>query len=70
MNYGPLVFLAAFFALASSWCGFVLTPQLQVGRLQQTNMLGTVTVTYTVARPGLARQGMEVYRANPGRATG
>ena len=37
MNYGPLVFLAAFFALASSWCGFVLTPQLQIGRLQQTN---------------------------------
>jgi cbb3-type cytochrome oxidase cytochrome c subunit len=64
MNYGPLVFLAAFFALASSWCGFVLTPQLQVGRLQQTNTLGAVAVTYPVARPGLARQGMEVYRAN------
>ena len=37
MNNGPLVFLAAFFALASSWCGFVLAPQLQIGRLQQTN---------------------------------
>ena len=34
MNNGPLVFLAAFFALASSWCGFVLAPQLQIGRLQ------------------------------------
>jgi len=33
MNYGPLVFLGAFFALAASWFGFVLTPQLQVGRL-------------------------------------
>ena len=64
MNYGPLVFLAAFFALASSWCGFVLTPQLQIGRLQQTNTLGGAAVTYPVARPGLARQGMEVYRAN------
>jgi cbb3-type cytochrome oxidase cytochrome c subunit len=64
MNYGPLLFLAAFFALASSWCGFVLTPQLQIGRLQQTNTLGDVPVTYPLARPGLAQQGLEVYRAN------
>jgi cbb3-type cytochrome oxidase cytochrome c subunit len=64
MNYGPLVFLAAFFAFASSWCGFVLTPQLQIGRLQQTNTVGGSAVTYPVARPGLAQQGMEVYRAN------
>jgi cbb3-type cytochrome oxidase cytochrome c subunit len=63
MNYGPLIFLAAFFALASSWFGLVLTPQLQVGRLQQTNTIGT-PLTYPVARPGLARQGLEVYRAN------
>jgi cbb3-type cytochrome oxidase cytochrome c subunit len=64
MNYGPLVFLAAFFALASSWCGFVLTPQLQIGRLQQTNTVSGAVATYSVARPGLARQGLEVYRAN------
>jgi len=64
MNYGPLVFLAAFFALASSWCGFVLTPQLQIGRLQQTNTVGGAAVTYPLARSGLARQGLEVYRAN------
>jgi len=64
MNRGPLVFLAAFFALASSWCGFVLTPQLQIGRLQQTNTVGGGAVTYPVARSGLAQQGMEVYRAN------
>ena len=64
MNHGPLVFLAAFFALAASWCGFVLTPQLQVGRLQQTNTVGGAAVTYPVARPGLAQQGLQVYRAN------
>jgi cytochrome c oxidase cbb3-type subunit 2 len=64
MNYGPLVFLAAFFALASSWYGFVLTPQLQIGRLQQTNTVSGAVATYPVARPGLARQGLEVYRAN------
>src|ERR1035438_5692882 len=64
MNYGPLVFLAAFFALASSWCGFVLTTQLQIGHLQQTNTVGGAGSAYPVARPGLAHQGLEVYRAN------
>jgi cbb3-type cytochrome oxidase cytochrome c subunit len=63
MNYGPLVFLAAFFALASSWCGFVLTPHLQIGHLQQTNTIGGAGMAYPTGRPGLARQGLEVYRA-------
>ncbi len=63
MNYGPLVFLAAFFALAGSWFGFVLTPQIQLGGLQQTNSVPT-GAAYPVDRPGLARQGREVYRAN------
>ena len=63
MNYAPLIFLAAFFALASSWFGMVLGPQLQVGRLQQTNTVPD-GVTYPVSRPGLARQGLDVYRAN------
>ena len=63
MNYGPTIFLAAFFALACSWFGLVLTPQMQVGRLQQTNSVATGAV-YPLARPGLARQGLEVYRAN------
>jgi cbb3-type cytochrome oxidase cytochrome c subunit len=63
MNHGPLIFLAAFFALASSWIGFVLTPQMQVGQLQQTNAVASSAV-YPVGRPGLAREGLEVYRAN------
>ncbi|HOX57506.1 MAG TPA: cbb3-type cytochrome c oxidase subunit II [Candidatus Paceibacterota bacterium] len=63
MNRGPVIFLAAFFALASSWCGFILAPQLQIGRLQQTNTLGAA-VAYPVARPGAAQQGLQVYRAN------
>jgi cbb3-type cytochrome oxidase cytochrome c subunit len=61
MNYGPLIFLAAFFALASSWFGVVLTPQLNVGQLQQTNTLNGAL--YPVARPGVAQQGLQVYRA-------
>ena len=31
MNHGPIVFLGVFFALATSWFGFVLMPQLQIG---------------------------------------
>jgi len=63
MNYGPLIFLAAFLAMAGSWFGFVLTPQLQVGRLQQTNTVPG-GVQYPIARPGLGKEGIQVYRAN------
>lgn len=63
MNYGPLIFLAAFLALSGSWFGFVLTPYVQLGQMQQTNTVPT-GATYPVARPGLAHQGLEVYRAN------
>ena len=63
MNYGPLIFLSAFFALASSWYAFVLTPQMQVGRLHQATNTST-SASYPLARPGLARQGLDVYRAN------
>jgi cbb3-type cytochrome oxidase cytochrome c subunit len=63
MNFGPLLFLAAFFALAGSWFGLVLKPQIQLGRLQQTNSIPSGPA-YPVARPGLAREGLDVYRAN------
>jgi cbb3-type cytochrome oxidase cytochrome c subunit len=64
MNYGPLLFLAAFFALAGSWSGFVMAPQLQMGCLQRTNTVSGAIEPYPVSRPGLAQQGLEVYRAN------
>src|SRR5262249_37824205 len=63
MNAGPLVFLAAFFALATSWTGYVLTPQLQIGRQDQVEVADTGAM-YPATRPGMARQGAEVYRAN------
>jgi ribosomal protein L7/L12 len=63
MNVAPLVFLAAFFGLSCSWMGFVFAPQLQVGSLQQTNTI-PLGALYPVQRPGLARQGLSVYRAN------
>lgn len=62
MNHGPLIFLAAFLGMAGSWFGYVLVPKTQLGALQPTNSLANVT--YPVDRPGLARLGLEVYRAN------
>lgn len=63
MNQGPFVFLGAFAALALSWFGFVLVPQLQVGREAQGTNIVNSTELYPQARPGLARQGLDVYRA-------
>jgi cbb3-type cytochrome oxidase cytochrome c subunit len=63
VNHGPLILLASFFALAGSWGGLVLAPQLQVGRLPQAVALGT-EARYPLGRPGLAQQGLQVYRAN------
>lgn len=64
MNYGALIFLAAFLGLSASWFGLVLTPQIQIGRESQaTNTVNTGQL-YPIARPGLASEGAEVYRAN------
>lgn len=63
MKSGALVFLIAFMALAASWGGFVLAPQVQLSRSVQTNALAS-TDPYPLGRPGLAKQGLEVYRAN------
>ena len=63
MNYGAVVFLVGFLALASSWCGMVLTPQLQVGR-QELATNSVTSLLYPSRRPGLAEQGAQVYRAN------
>ena len=63
MNLGPLIFLASFFAMAASWLSFVLVPQLQLGGMKP----GTDPDTgqpYPAMRPGLARQGEQIYRAN------
>jgi len=57
-----LVFLAAFIALSASWGGFVLAPQLQLGRTAQEETTGTKSL-YPLARPGMAAQGADVYRS-------
>lgn len=63
MNPGPLVFLASFFALAVSWLGFVLAPQLQLGNRAEVIVEATGQ-PYPSMRPGIARQGEAVFRAN------
>jgi cytochrome c oxidase cbb3-type subunit 2 len=63
MKNGFWICLAVFVALGSSWCGFVLTPELQLGGAKQTPILNSSDV-YPVGRPGEANQGLSVYRAN------
>jgi cytochrome c oxidase cbb3-type subunit II len=63
MNYGPLIFFGVFLTLASSWCGLVLFPQLQLGRQEPVRIEETGEL-YPQARSGLAMQGREIYRAN------
>jgi cbb3-type cytochrome oxidase cytochrome c subunit len=62
MKSSALVFLAAFIALSASWGGFVLAPQLQLGRAAQIKTVPAQD-NYPVGRPGLAAQGAEVYRS-------
>lgn len=63
MKSSALVFFAAFLALAGSWGGFVLAPQIQLGRAVQVKETGSENL-YPLVRPGLATRGAEVYRAN------
>lgn len=63
MRRGPFIFLGVFFAMAVSWLGAIVVPQLQFGRAQQI-AAGPTGIRYPAGRPGLAQQGSEVYRAN------
>jgi cytochrome c oxidase cbb3-type subunit 2 len=63
MKNGALVFVAAFIALGSSWCGFVLAPAMQLGTAKQTTVLNS-SDTYPIQRTGDATLGLQVYRAN------
>jgi len=63
MKNGFLIFLASLVALGGSWCGFVLAPVVQLGGQKQTTILNASDL-YPVGRPGMANQGLQVYRAN------
>jgi len=62
MNRGAWVFVVSFLGLVGSWYGLVLVPQVQVGRQVEARTIPDNQL-YPVARPGLAAQGREVYRA-------
>ncbi len=62
MKSSSTIFLAAFIALSASWAGFVLVPQIQLGRADQAKTVPAED-KYPVARAGLAAQGAEVYRS-------
>jgi cbb3-type cytochrome oxidase cytochrome c subunit len=63
MNQGPLIFLGAFAALALSWFGLIVQPQMQLGRATPGTNVINAAETYPGARSGLAQQGLEVYRS-------
>jgi len=63
MNHGPLIFLGVFFALALSWFGLVFEPHLQLGNAQPVTNLVNTAELYPQRRPGLAKQGLDVYRS-------
>ena len=60
MNRPPLIFLGLFAALALSWAGLVLAPQMQIGAQGQKTLQGTDTL-YPARRPGDAQQGQAAY---------
>jgi cytochrome c oxidase cbb3-type subunit 2 len=62
MNNGPLLFLGILGALACSFWGLILAPQVQIGQEQPVALEGSGAL-YPTPRPGLAQQGAEVYRA-------
>ncbi|WCJ57825.1 cbb3-type cytochrome c oxidase subunit II [Fontisphaera persica] len=54
--------MSAFLTLALSWAGLVMTPQLQLGRLEPVPQPAPQP-DYPTGRPGLAQQGLQVYRS-------
>ncbi len=63
MNKGVLVFIGVFLTLAASWCGLVVLPQMQYGKLAEVESPET-GLKYPLPRSGLAEAGRDVYRAN------
>ncbi len=63
MKYGPLLFLGILCCMAASSLTFVLVPEIQSGKMEQTNSIPD-SLVYPSQPVGLAHQGAEVYRAN------
>jgi cytochrome c oxidase cbb3-type subunit 2 len=63
MNQAPLIFLGLFAALATSWFGMIVQPQLQFGRSTPGANVVNTSELYPQPRAGLAQRGLEVYRS-------
>lgn len=63
MKHTGVLILTGFVAMSASWAGFILVPQLQLGRETMEPVTGGSDL-YPQPRPGEAAQGAAVYRAN------
>jgi len=63
VKHAGVLFLTGFIAMSASWAGFILAPQLQIGRASMGVVTGGSDL-YPQPRAGLAAQGAGVYRAN------
>jgi cytochrome c oxidase cbb3-type subunit 2 len=63
MKTGIGIFWATFAALGLSWCGLVLTPQLQLGGAKLEPVLNSAD-TYPLQPTGAATLGRQIYRAS------
>ena len=62
MKHGPLLFLGVLSTVLASWLIGVVAPHFQIGS-EEPILLEDLGVNYPVDRPGEAKQGAEVYRA-------
>ena len=62
MNSGPMLFLGLFCAVASSFWGLILLPQVTIGR--QAPVVSDNGQPYPWPRPGVAQEGAAIYRAH------
>lgn len=62
MKHGPLLFLGVLAAVLASWLVSVVAPHFQIGN-EEPVTIEELGINYPVDRPGEAKQGAQVYRA-------
>lgn len=62
MKHGPLLFLGVLSAVLASWLGAVVAPHFQIGN-EQPVPIEELGINYPLDRPGDAKQGAQIYRA-------
>lgn len=62
MKHGPLLFLGVLSAVLASWLVTVVAPHFQIGN-EEPVTIEELGISYPLDRPGEAKQGAQVYRA-------